>query len=453
MIKVLVIGDQYQRIRDQIFLCRGLLKMDKKFRFLFVTDKSNIAFLLRDESNLSYIFIGKYKKASKEAKEKKINSHKIRSKIFNKLPFIYEFLLFFIMLFELYSRYYKVKKAIHEFKPKIILSNGDRHNGLEQVVLKVAKDNNIKVIVPHLVYSTDESCVRLRQNKVFLDKTITPSKLLSKFIMKVMPNQVFNYENNKYLFYRPSITLAYKLFGSLSKNPWYIGNGLSDFVCVDNINSYIRYKNNKVPEEKLKIIGDISFDKVYEKYKTKKTIKNKIIKKYDLDPKKRIIIVSLPQLAEHNLLSWKDHWKETRFLMKSLDKKAQNILVSLHPKMKRDKYEFLENEFNCKILTERMFDVLPIADLFIATFSSTIFWAVLCGINSIVVDFINLDINMFNFLKTVKIITRKEKLESALEKYQNKDLNFKKDWKSLSRNNVFDGKVIERYRKFFLHVI
>ena len=108
----------------------------------------------------------------------------------------------------------------------------------------------------------------------------------------------------------------------------------------------------------------------------------KICKKYNLCPDKKIIICALPQLAEHNILDWENHWKEIEFLVSTISSRKQNLILSLHPKMEREKYLFLEEKYNCKIAEERLFEFLPIADLFIATFSSTIIWSVFCEISS-----------------------------------------------------------------------
>lgn len=355
--------------------------------------------------------------------------------------------MFIKTLQDLYLNYYKAKRIITKFKPKLILTNGDRHVGLEQAVLKIAKQQNIKGIVPYLVYLGIESCIRLRQ-KQDLVGTIS-SQLLTNIVMKILPKQVINYENKKYLFYSASITLVYRLFGTLSEHLWYIGNGLADIVCLNNFHTYQRYESNMVAKEKLKIIGDVIYNDLRLNYLNRKEIRERIIKKYDLDKSKKIILITLSQLAEHNLLSWDKYWQEINYLMTSLKKQKQNILVSLHPKMKKEKYKFLEEKYKCRVVEERLYEILPVADLFVATFSSTVFWSVLCKINTIVVDFYNLNYSMFNILETVRIVKYKNELELALKKYLNIKLNFEQDWKSLSRNEVFDGNTIKQYKQLF----
>ena len=113
--------------------------------------------------------------------------------------------------------------------------------------------------------------------------------------------------------------------------------------------------------------------------------------------------------------------------------------------MDRSKYKFLENQNNCKILNEPLSDVLPTADMFIAGFSSTIIWSVLCGIRTIIVDTANLRLKIYDFLKSVKTVNKEKDLKKTFINFLHSDVNFDEDWISLSRHEVFDGKVLLRY--------
>ena len=164
-----------------------------------------------------------------------------------------------------------------------------------------------------------------------------------------------------------------------------------------------------------------------------------------MDNSKPNWILALPQLAEHDLLDWPSHWKYQNDILKAVTQRNENILISLHPRMKKEQYDFLEKDYNCRILEERLFDVLPIADYFLAGYSSTIRWAVLCGIQSIVVDFTMMKHKMFDDLQSVKYALNNQELMNLMLTlhYDNDDL--KQDFKRLSGPEIFDGKTITRY--------
>lgn len=131
--------------------------------------------------------------------------------------------------------------------------------------------------------------------------------------------------------------------------------------------------------------------------------------------------------------------------MENLDRLNENILISLHPKMEKLKYKFLEEKYNSIIVEERLVNILPIADIFISTFSSTVLWSVLCGIKTIVIDFYNLEYKMYDFLTSIAKVNEKEKLYKVLELKLEEEVDFAQDWKELSREEVFDGLTIQRY--------
>ena len=318
MIKVLVVGNAIQRIKSQLFLCTELQKINDNYEFLFCIDNPDFIPYIEKYKNIKYILIGKTND------NVSLNFHK--NSLFKnikegckKIPFISnsslnEFRKMFLILKQLERMYKKCKRVFLEYFPDVIIVNGDRHFGIEQVILKLGRENNKKNIIPYLVYSGSESCILLRKGDS-LREFSNNLPLIARYIFRKYPNQFLNYNNKKYLFYSPSVTLALGKFGTLSKNPWQMGCGLADIICANDEYTYKRYLNNNVPERKIKLIGDVIYLNLYSTYLKREKIRNSIIKKYNLSFNKKIILISLPQLAEHNLLNWDKHWVEINFLI------------------------------------------------------------------------------------------------------------------------------------------
>jgi hypothetical protein len=205
------------------------------------------------------------------------------------------------------------------------------------------------------------------------------------------------------------------------------------------------YVRNGISCDKIRIVGDVSYDQIYKSHIDKKNIRKNITEKYSLNQKKDIVLISLPQLAEHNLMSWDRHWNEIDYLVSQISLLGLNVLISLHPKMEKKMYLFLEMKYACHIVEERLANVLPVANLFVSTFSSTILWSVICGIKTVVVDFYDLDQNIYNYLKTILIVKEKKQLISSVKRYLKSDSDFCEDWSQLSRSDVFTGKSISKY--------
>jgi hypothetical protein len=111
-------------------------------------------------------------------------------------------------------------------------------------------------------------------------------------------------------------------------------------------------------------------------------------------------------------------------------------------------YRFIELDYDIPIVTEPLSEILPAADCFSATFSSTVEWAVLCKIPSIVFDFYGFDYDMYDDYDGVVLVKEKADLKNVLNKIkcnqayrQHLSLAHKKKAAELS---PFDGKCAKR---------
>ena len=331
---------------------------------------------------------------------------------------------------DLVSNYQHLRELLNNHLINIFLLEGDRNGGIESVFLKLAKDLGCKVIIPYVSYFAEQEDL-LKYSK-------TTKKKFRSHIR----------ENNFY--YPHPVANATDRFGVLSENPWFVGNGPSDILCLPN--SYLKehYIRNGNDPKKIKSIGDLSYDEIYKTFKDKEKIRKKIIKKYNLDDQKKVILLVLPQLAEHNIMSWRKHWFETAFLVRSVENLNENTLISLHPKMEITKYKkYFSTNYNSQIIDEQLASVLPIADLNVVCYSSTVYWSVLCGVKTVIFDFYKLNLKIFDFLTSVVKVNDKNVFEKKLRIAIQKDFDFNKDWKSLSMSKVFDGNSICRYISLF----
>lgn len=452
---ILVVATQPQRFLDQINFANNIVNITDEIKIYFFISAEIYNYYSEIVNNLEFEIINKsFNIQSNSSKIKSFKSfikNKLtlnRKKQISKYIYTLENTIFFtkilkkkenIFLSDLKQNYNYIYSIIKNYTIDLFLLNGDRHLGLEPVFLKVAKILNIPTIIPYMVYFAEQE--DLVKTSIV---NVSNSMIDSKYVKDSEERLSFHKRRNKY-YYPHTIANALDKFGVLTSNPWFMGAGFSDILCLPNNYMKEHYIKNGVDLSKIKIVGDISYDQLYLNYVNRENIKEIILKKYSLDKNKKIIIVALPQLGEHNQLSWDKHWKEISFLMESLTILEKNILISLHPKMDRKSYEFIKDKYSCIILDERLSYVLPIGDMFIATFSSTILWSVLCGIKTVVIDFYGLNYKMFDFIKSIKKVNDKNKLKSTIINTLHSKVDFTEDWNSLSREKVFDGKTIKRY--------
>jgi hypothetical protein len=145
------------------------------------------------------------------------------------------------------------------------------------------------------------------------------------------------------------------------------------------------------------------------------------------------------------VMDWDRHWKEIRYLVGELTRTDHSVLISLHPRVDLQAYTFLEQEFDARISRDPLKVVLPAADTFVAVNSSTLVWAVLCGIPTFLLDFYGLDSSEFAKFQSVHLLKDRGRVRSDLLEAVQSRPNFSRDWELLSRDAVFDGHAVHRY--------
>lgn len=471
MKKILICSLLPQRFPDLLVFYNELVKgEDENFQVLFFFGKDVLRSYPSKTAALSHrVLNSKIVKGQESFTEKKNNGKRNRlketlkkinilslvwDKLLKLLRFLKETLLFDWYwecleakeLKKLHLEYNQINPLFEIHKIDLIFLEGDRHMNIQEpVFLKISMERQIPVILPYLVFPTEEeSLIRSSKNKMIRQKWYT-----SHYILDAQKRFMGAQRNNKY-YYPHAISNALYRFGVLSENPWYMGSGKITALCLPNQYMVSKYISNGIPRTKTLLLGDISYDRLFQNFIDRNKLRKKVFKKYDLDFSRKCFIIALPQLAEHDILDWDDHWDEINFLLESLTSLNINLLISLHPKMDFEKYCFLESKFNCHILEERLVDVLPMADLFLGTFTSTVFWSVLCGIKTIIVDFYNLNLSAFDFLNSVLIIKKKALFLKGVDYKLKEQTDFSADWEKLSREEVFDGRTINRYKKLII---
>jgi hypothetical protein len=320
---------------------------------------------------------------------------------------------------------------------KILISN-DRSAGVEAVLIRWAMDNNIKVVIPPISYASGpKAAVKIRKDKIYRFKT-------SEFPFVSIKHPE---ENNLISFYRLHETLALNEFGVLSSNPWVLGAGKIYKVLVDSEREKERLLALGCRKERIYVTGHMAHDALWRGYRNRECIRQGVTSKYRLSHDKPIVLLSLPQYWEHGLCDKKTHFDIIESLCRTAGKFG-NLLVSLHPKMKRKNYNYLERKFGLKVIQESLRDVIVAADIFIATYSSTVAWALLCNLKTIIVDYIGLRYDDFYSEFNIKRVFNEEELSYELSLFQKSAGDVCEiDVNRITRLSPFDGKCSSRIIK------
>ncbi|EPY00517.1 hypothetical protein K678_15736 [Magnetospirillum fulvum MGU-K5] len=114
------------------------------------------------------------------------------------------------------------------------------------------------------------------------------------------------------------------------------------------------------------------------------------------------------------MCSWDEHIANTRALFAAMSDTGAEVLLSLHPKSRPETYRDEADIVGAHILVEPLRDVLPLADIFVSTYSSTVRWAAMLGIATIIADFTGLNYRMYDHLTSLSVVRDQADLKKVL---------------------------------------
>jgi hypothetical protein len=308
-------------------------------------------------------------------------------------------------------------------------------------LLSLSKIYGYKVVLPYLMYHAEEGTYQtLLGNKKYQNSPDV--NLYQRYIFN--KHKDIEYKGYHYL---PAFLIdVLDTLGVLSTYPWRFGfNPLTTKLFVPNIGIYNEVVDIGLDKDRVSIMPDVSYIELYKAYSTKESIKESLISKYNLKNRK-FILFSVSNFYHHQLMSKEEELAYIKNICKELSKFSDeyNILISLKPVMKREDYSFFEDEFGFVILDEKIMNIMPIADLFVVTYSSTILWAVLCNVKVLMIDYMY-SLDSYYEYDSIQKLTDEDKLYESIKDTLSSEVDFSIDYKNISRDEVFNDNIAQKY--------
>jgi CDP-glycerol glycerophosphotransferase (TagB/SpsB family) len=212
--------------------------------------------------------------------------------------------------------------------------------------------------------------------------------------------------------------VAKEIMGVAPPLPWQIHSGFTDGILVESIRMRQFAVSRGLPENKIYLTGVASHDVMAKNLIESEKKRRDIYQKFGIKDDLPFILLAMPQ-DDHPqgyarpFPAYKDM---VLFLAESLSAcNGYHIIVCPHPSISRDRINFIE-KLGLKISDEPTFSVIPACDIFIATFSSTIRWAISCSKPVISYDYYRCRWNEFSEASGVLIVEDKDAFRGTLKK-------------------------------------
>jgi len=298
-----------------------------------------------------------------------------------------------------------IGKLLKDYKPSLLALAADHIAYSTGIYIKLAHRLGVKsVIFPQWLANEKEPA-----EFIYHDPSYEIKSLWSRFIGKFFPEWVLNYKGKKLLRLPPSKIIIKKLLQISPPHPWILHSGRADCIALESKAMNMIAQNLGLPKHQTIVTGSLEHDILYTTQNSQSEFQKKLYKKYGFSESKPLIVTALPP----NFLTYTGGRPQCEFktyeeLVRKwidaldIDEKA-NILICVHPSVEKNLFTH-EEKLNIRVCDEQLVNVLALADLFVASVSATIQWAICSNIPVINYDVYQYDYDEYKDVPGVTLI-------------------------------------------------
>jgi CDP-glycerol glycerophosphotransferase (TagB/SpsB family) len=287
--------------------------------------------------------------------------------------------------------------------------------------------------------------------------------LVNALAAKMYPKWVFEHRGRKLLRVPGERVFVMECLNLAPPLPWVFNSGFADAIVVESKKMEEYYQACGLPDDQLKLIGSLADDEMFSILVDRNANKINLCKELEISADKPIILFALPpdflyMVGGRPECDFSEYRELVRFWVQSIAAQAggYNVIACLHPSVRYEDFKYIE-DWGVRIARKGTADLIPLCDIYVASVSSTIRWAIACGI-----PVINYDVYRYRYTDYVDVkgvITIEEKTDfiECLHKLAN-DSDYYAEIAQLqehasSKWGNLDGKAGERLLQLFTSMI
>lgn len=314
------------------------------------------------------------------------------------------------------------KLLFHYLQPDLIVFGQEFPGSVNALLTKLCNKQGVPtLIIPFAVGTTKEMVESLADKPDYeVDKS-----LLNRMVAFLFPHWV-NYYAGKRLLRLPGKTvMILEALGLAPEHPWLPNNSRVTRIAVESPEMVRYHRRMRFPESQLRLTGAAYDDVLAETRQSAHELKQNLCRRLSVNPEKPLLVCAWPTNQfgsrfiplEFNSYEQLCHaWaKALVFIARKTD---FNVIIRPHPVTDA---EFLVNILRPYRLHYRITDIdtlklVPVCDLFVACVSSTLRWAIACGIPAINYDCYNYGYTDFNPAKGLTTVKKYVDFEHVLQR-------------------------------------
>ena len=314
-------------------------------------------------------------------------------------------------------------QVFDQYSPDIVFFGQDFPFSINSLLIKRAKIAGVKsVVVPFSLGTTRELCESLSAS----DLHDADRSMLSRFVAYLFPDWVNYYKDKRLLRLPPAEVIVSEMLSLRTPHPWVPNSTYADVLTMESEESISRALLCGASDSQLVLTGAPVDDALSAYRRNRKKLKSRLLSAYgfaddsDTEERRLAVVAWPPNQFGSRLLPLEHSGYEELCLAWAWDlalfQKSGNftVVVRPHPATDVENLEKLLSKHDLSVTLSDTAALVAAADLFIASVSSTIRWAIVCGVPVVNYDVFDYQYNDFDSAEAVLTMSTREEFRSEL---------------------------------------
>ena len=273
-----------------------------------------------------------------------------------------------------------VTRLIRQQKPSFLVLGGDLVHYDTAVFIIVAHQEHIPaVVIPGWMASAREAAEAVMHNPAY-----SLQQRFNRLVGALYPRWVYEHKGRRLLRLPAAQVLAREWLGLAPPLPWILHSGYADAIAVESEAMRLYCVSEGLPSDQLVLTGSMAHDVMAETLKDVARRRTDLCHRLNLPPGRPMLLSALPpdflyMVGGRPECDFQTYDELVYFWVQSLAAvEGYNVVISLHPSVAYEDMKYIE-QWGVKIAREATMVLIPLCDIYVASISATIQWAIACG--------------------------------------------------------------------------
>jgi hypothetical protein len=270
------------------------------------------------------------------------------------------------------------RAIVDRIRPLAVILAEDTVGYETAAVIKAAHERGApSLIIPFTVANALEPA-----EMFFNDRARSMSRWTNRLIARAFPRWVYEHRGRRLLRVPGEEIIAKEWWGLAPPLPWQMNSGGADAIAVESRVMDAYYRREGLPPPRLVLTGGISDDTLAENLHDVSTRRAALCAELGLPADRKILLCAMPDDrfalpgAPADFTGYPDLVHFVTRTLKALPGFA--VVVRLHPRSTQETARLVE-ETGVRTSLRDTAALVPLCDLYVASVSATIRWAIACG--------------------------------------------------------------------------